>query len=102
QDNTGTVNGTALSNGWVTRFGGVGIFIAIVVGVLAVQVYRFCINKNLSIKMPAGVPDGVSRSFASLIPLILVAFIMIILVGILGLMHTDLHALLSVPFGFVK
>lgn len=102
QDNTGTVNGTALSNGWVTRFGGVGIFIAIVVGILAVQVYRFCINKNLSIKMPAGVPDGVSRSFASLIPLILVAFIMIILVAILGFMHTDLHALLSVPFGFVK
>lgn len=102
KNGTGTVNGTALTDGWITRFGGVGIFISIVVGVLAVQIYRFCVNKNLSIKMPEGVPDGVSRSFASLIPLILVAFTMILIITLLGFMHTDLHALLSVPFGFVK
>lgn len=101
-ENTGSVNGLALANGWITRFGGVGIFISIIMGILAVQVYRFCVNRDLTIKMPEGVPAGVSRSFASLIPLVLVAFIVIIIVSILGFLGTDIHALLSVPFGFVK
>lgn len=101
-ENTGSVNGLALANGWITRFGGVGIFISIIIGILAVQVYRFCVNRDLTIKMPEGVPAGVSRSFASLIPLVLVAFIVIIIVSILGFLGTDIHALLSAPFGFVK
>ena len=101
-ENTGSVNGLALANGWITRFGGVGIFISIIMGILAVQVYRFCVNRDLTIKMPEGVPAGVSRSFASLIPLVLVAFIVIIIVSILGFLGTDIHALLSAPFGFVK
>ncbi|AYC73298.1 PTS cellobiose transporter subunit IIC [Lactiplantibacillus plantarum] len=101
-ENTGSVNGLALANGWITRFGGVGIFISIIMGILAVQVYRFCVNRDLTIKMPEGVPAGVSRSFASLIPVVLVAFIVIIIVSILGFLGTDIHALLSVPFGFVK
>lgn len=94
--------GVSLVNGWLTRFGGVGIFIAIITGVIAVQLYRLCVNKNVTIKMPQGVPEGVSRSFASLIPAILVAVVMIGLDIILGLMGTDLHQLLSAPFGFVK
>lgn len=101
-ENTGSVNGLALANGWITRFGGVGIFISIIMGILAVQVYRFCVNRDLTIKMPEGVPAGVSHSFASLIPLVLVAFIVIIIVSILGFLGTDIHALLSAPFGFVK
>lgn len=102
KDGTGTVNGLALANGWITRFGGIGIFIAIVTGVIAVQIYRFCVLHNVTIKMPDGVPEGVSRSFASLVPAIFVAFIMIMITMILGFMGTDLHALLSAPFGFVK
>ncbi|MFD1398963.1 PTS cellobiose transporter subunit IIC [Lacticaseibacillus suilingensis] len=101
-ENSGSVNGLALANGWITRFGGVGIFISIIMGILAVQVYRFCVNRNLTIKMPEGVPAGVSRSFASLIPLVLVAFLVIIIVSVLGFLGTDIHALLSAPFGFVK
>lgn len=101
-ENSGSVNGLALANGWITRFGGVGIFISIIMGILAVQVYRFCVNRNLTIKMPEGVPAGVSRSFASLIPLVLVAFLVITIVSVLGFLGTDIHALLSAPFGFVK
>ncbi|WP_179393988.1 PTS transporter subunit EIIC [Lacticaseibacillus absianus] len=100
--NTGSVNGLALANGWVTRFGGIGIFISIVMGILAVQIYRFCVNRDLTIKMPEGVPAGVSRSFASLIPLILVALVVIAMVTVLGFLGTDVHALLAAPFGFVK
>jgi cellobiose PTS system EIIC component len=96
------VSGVSFVNGWLQRFGGVGIFISIITGIIAVQLYRLCVNKNITIKMPAGVPEGVSRSFASLIPAILVSFVMIGLDIVLGLMHTDLHNLLSAPFGFVK
>ncbi len=94
-------NGVALG-GWVTRFGGIGIFIGILTSVLATQVYRFCSLKKITIRMPEGVPDGVSKAFASLIPAIFIAFIMVILNGILAVFHTDLHGLLSKPFEFVK
>ncbi|WP_461218894.1 PTS cellobiose transporter subunit IIC [Lapidilactobacillus salsurivasis] len=98
----GTVSGVMFSGGWLSRFGGVGIFIAIITGILVVQIYRWCINHQVTIKMPAGVPDGVSRSFASLIPSILIAIVMILINLGLGLAGTDLHQLLSAPFAFVK
>ncbi|MDN6639798.1 MAG: PTS transporter subunit EIIC [Tetragenococcus sp.] len=94
-------NGVALDS-WVTRFSGVGIFIGILTAILAVQIYRFCIVKNITIRMPEGVPDGVSKAFASLIPAIFIAFTMVIFNGILAFFHTDLHAILSEPFEFVK
>lgn len=94
-------NGIALNSG-IMRFGGIGIFIAILTAVLSTHVYRFCVNKKITIKMPDGVPDGVSKSFASLIPAILIAFIMIFLNTILAYFHTDVHDLLSKPFEFVK
>lgn len=101
-EGTGIINGLSMSNGWITRFGGIGIFISIITGILAVQLYRFCVNKNVTIKMPDGVPEGVSRSFASLVPAIVIAFVMIVINVILGFFNTDLHGLLSTPFSFVK
>lgn len=100
--NNQVISGISMVNGWISRFSGVGIFISIVTGIIAVQIYRICVNKKITIKMPAGVPDGVSRSFASLVPAIFVSFMMIAINTILGLMGTDLHRLLSAPFGFVK
>jgi PTS system cellobiose-specific IIC component len=52
--------------------------------------------------MPEGVPDGVSKAFASLIPAIFIAFTMLLINGVLATFHTDLHGLLSKPFEFVK
>lgn len=94
-------NGVALDS-WVTRFSGVGIFIAILTSILAVQIYHYCIKKNVTIHMPEGVPDGVSKAFASLIPAIFIAFAMVIINGVLALFHTDLHTILTEPFEFVK
>ncbi|HCS31006.1 MAG TPA: PTS cellobiose transporter subunit IIC [Enterococcus sp.] len=94
-------NGVALG-GWVTRFGGVGIFIGIITAILSTQIYRFCVKKNLTIRMPEGVPIGVSRAFASLIPAILISVVMIGINTGLAFLHTDLHGLLSKPFEFVK
>uniref|UniRef100_UPI00403F338E PTS transporter subunit EIIC n=1 Tax=Candidatus Enterococcus willemsii TaxID=1857215 RepID=UPI00403F338E len=94
-------NGISLG-GWVTRFGGIGIFIGIITAVIATQIYRFCSLKNITITMPNGVPDGVSKAFASLIPAIFIAVFMVIVNAILAVFHTDLHGILSKPFEFVK
>lgn len=58
--------------------------------------------KNVTIHMPEGVPDGVSKAFASLIPAIFIAITMVIINGVLAFFHTDLHAILTEPFEFVK
>ncbi|BDZ31988.1 PTS sugar transporter subunit IIC [Lactiplantibacillus sp. WILCCON 0030] len=44
------------------------LFASIVAGLLSVEMYRFLKNRNITIKMPAGVPPEVSNSFVALIP----------------------------------
>lgn len=48
--------------------GALGVFSALIVAIITVELYRFFINKNLVIKMPDGVPPMVSQAFAALIP----------------------------------
>lgn len=50
---------------WTASQGMVG---AIVVGLLVGWIYSFFIRKNITIKMPAGVPEGVASSFTALLP----------------------------------
>jgi len=45
-----------------------GLFTAIIVGLVSVEIIKFMDNKGLEIKMPDGVPPAVANSFASLIP----------------------------------
>lgn len=47
---------------------GQGIFTAIIAGILAVEVTRFLKAKNITIKMPDGVPPAIAASFDSLVP----------------------------------
>jgi PTS system cellobiose-specific IIC component len=51
-----------------------GLFTAIVISVVTVEVYRFFIQKNIIIKMPEGVPPAISNAFAALIPGAALAF----------------------------
>lgn len=51
----------------VSRLGTTGIFAAIILGIITVQLYRLCVKQNWVIKMPEAVPEGVSRSFTALI-----------------------------------
>lgn len=44
-----------------------GLFMAMIAGILAVALYKWCKKKNFTIRMPESVPDFVSRSF-ELIP----------------------------------
>lgn len=60
-----SISGTVLPIG---NFGAGGLFTAIVVSIFTVEVVRFCVKRNLVIKMPNGVPTSVINSFAALIP----------------------------------
>jgi len=65
---TGWMTGsmTALTTNWL---GGTGLFVAILVGLTTVQIYHFCVKKNIVIKMPAVVPPFLVDGFSSIIPL---------------------------------
>ncbi|MDY4511465.1 PTS cellobiose transporter subunit IIC [Streptococcus hyovaginalis] len=99
--------GAVVSDGWamangVSRFGTTGIFTAIIMGVVAVLLYRMCVKNNWVIKMPDSVPEGVSRGFTALIPSFVVAFFVIILNGVLIALGTDIFQVIAIPFGFVS
>jgi PTS system cellobiose-specific IIC component len=51
-----------------------GLFTAIVVSVISVEVYRLLVQKGVVIKMPDGVPPAISNAFAALIPGAILAF----------------------------
>lgn len=58
-----TVN--VIYKSWTASQGMVG---AIIVGLMVGWIYTFFVRKNITIKMPAGVPDGVASSFTALLP----------------------------------
>ncbi|MDL4839507.1 PTS cellobiose transporter subunit IIC [Aquibacillus rhizosphaerae] len=51
--------------------GAQGMFLGILTAFVSAELYRFFVQKNWTIKMPAGVPGAVSRSFSALIPITL-------------------------------
>ncbi len=60
----------------INYLGSTGLFIAIIVALVATEIYvRLVGNPKLVIKMPDGVPPAVSRSFAGLLPSIIVLVI---------------------------
>ncbi|BBA93263.1 PTS cellobiose transporter subunit IIC [Streptococcus ruminantium] len=95
------VNGWAIGGSGVNRLGSIGIFTAIIMAVLAVQLYRLCVAKNWVVKMPDSVPEGVSRGFTALIPAFVVAFAVLIINGIFIALGTDIFQVVAIPFGFV-
>ncbi|MCI6157005.1 MAG: PTS cellobiose transporter subunit IIC [Peptoniphilaceae bacterium] len=97
----GILNGWAIGGDGVARLGAIGIFTSIVVSFLVVHIYRFCVKRNLMIKMPEAVPEGVANSFSALIPAVFVAIFFIIANGILVALGTDIYQVVQIPFGFV-
>lgn len=90
------------NGGLVTTFlGAKGLFVAMVSSILAVEIYRWCKNRNFTIKMPESVPDFVSSSFA-MIPLsiITVGFFLVVrilCVNMLGIMPPLIFTNLLAP-----
>ncbi|MFD2629809.1 PTS cellobiose transporter subunit IIC [Oceanobacillus kapialis] len=59
--------------------GAEGMFLGIFTAFISAELYRFFVNKNWTIKMPAGVPGAVSRSFSALIPITLTLTVFLII-----------------------
>lgn len=97
----GIINGWAVSGDGLSRLSAVGLFTAIITAFLAVNIYRWCIERNVIIKMPDDVPPGVANSFTALIPTIFIALIVFVIQGILVMLGTDLFGIVAIPFGFV-
>lgn len=97
----GIINGYAVGGDGYIRLGATGIFTAILISWLVVNIYKYCIKNNIIVKMPESVPEGVANSFSALIPAFFVSFSIIILNGILVFLGTDIYKIISIPFGFV-
>ena len=60
--------------------GALGVFSGIIVAIVTVEIYRFLINRHLTIKLPENVPPMVSNAFVALIP----SFIVIVFWWLIG------------------
>ena len=77
------------------NFGTLGVFSAILISFIVVEVYRFCLKRNLSIRMPDSVPPAIAKSFEILMPLLLsLSFFWIIRI----LLNFDINAGLNALF----
>ncbi len=77
----------------INALGGATVFNAMISGLLAVEVYRFCVRFNITIKMPKQVPESVADSFRVLIP---IAFIALLFGGSRWLLGFDINNFLTV------
>ena len=77
------------------RLGSKGLFTAILVALVAVRVQEFFTDRDLVIKLPAGVPRVVYESFLSLVPLVALVIAFWLLRFVLGV---DLDAFVSAAF----
>lgn len=78
------LNEGALDVAWLSAQ---GLFTAMLAALFASRIYCWVLEKDLTIKMPDGVPPFVSKTFTSLVPAILV--------GILGMVLSFLFGLTS-------
>lgn len=78
-----------------------GVLTAIIMSIISVELLRFCVQKNIVIKMPESVPSMVSQAFSALIPGILIVLVSLIINGIgvelVGSFPELIYALLQAP-----
>lgn len=80
----------------VTRISAQSIFLAIIVGILTVKIFKGILNKNIKITMPDTVPPAVSQPFESLIPsFVVIVFFFFLRVLFEILLYTDALTLIN-------
>ncbi|MFT9370079.1 PTS sugar transporter subunit IIC [Paenibacillus polymyxa] len=82
--------------------GAQGLFVAMIVGLIAARLYIWIVDRNWTIKMPDGVPPTVVKTFSGLIPAVLVAFVFVIVAGLFmqtsfGTVHDFIYTYLQIP-----
>lgn len=64
-----TIGGNDKDGGFaVTAFSASGLFVCIITCLVAVRIYKFLVDRNITIKMPPSVPPAIGNAFTSLIP----------------------------------
>lgn len=86
----------------IARLGAKGMFVGMITAFLAARMYIFFIGKNWTIKMPDGVPPTVAKSFAALIPSILILAIFLVVRVIFNLtpwgnIHDFIYEIIQMP-----
>lgn len=81
-----TVSPIDLANNTLSTnyFGATGMFTAFIVGIVVAEVMRFMRDKKIGIKMPKGVPENISASFSSLVPMAFVFVLFWVIRVIIG------------------
>src|SRR5699024_11699277 len=69
-----------------------GMFVGVVLGIVAVEVYRWRMVKGIRISMPEQVPRSVARSFEALIPTAIVLLLFATITMWLGI---DVHGVIG-------
>ena len=62
----------------MTYFGSAGLFSAMILGIVVPAIYAVFIKRNITIKMPDGVPPFVSKGFAGIIPVLCITILFVI------------------------
>ncbi|MGX7030163.1 PTS sugar transporter subunit IIC [Vagococcus zengguangii] len=75
--------------------GALGVFSAILVGIVTVEMYRFFIRKKIVMKLPEGVPAMVSNAFTALIPSF---FVIVFWWLISAVLHININELITSVF----
>jgi len=74
------------------RLGAKGMFLGMITAFIAGEIYRKVVQKNITIKMPAGVPPAVAKSFAALIPAVVtLTFFLVVNIIVTQMFQTNMH-----------
>ncbi|EOW9528262.1 PTS cellobiose transporter subunit IIC [Bacillus cytotoxicus] len=71
--------------------GAQGLFVAIIVALLVTEVFRFFVQREITLKMPDGVPPAVIRSFAALVPAFVILTVVSFITLAVKLAGTSVH-----------
>lgn len=79
-----------------------GVFLAFILGIMATKINIALVDRNITIKMPAGVPENVAQCFISIIPGATIAIVSGVLRGLFtltpwGNIIDAVYALLQTP-----
>ncbi|CAM4062257.1 PTS lactose transporter subunit IIC [Bacillus manliponensis] len=71
--------------------GAQGLFVSIITALVVTELFRFLLQKNITIKMPESVPPAVIKSFAALLPATIILFIVASIQLAVKLADTSIH-----------
>lgn len=92
-----TTSISALPLQWL---GAQGLFVGMIMTFISVKIYALCIKKNLVIKMPESVPPNVIKSFAAMIPILLVMIVGFLLrFGVILIGYESFHVMVQQIIG---